>query len=97
MQQVKIFFIQLLPFSPQKVSQKDIKENVKIITNTQNVSLYLLIFFSPIASHIGQDDHIDTSQENYLSYILMKHANYKSILAIKENHSDQMTLNIRKV
>ncbi len=59
--------------------------------------IYLLIFVSTIASHIGPHDHIDTSQENYLSNILMKHANHKNILAIKENHSDQMAFNFRKV
>ncbi len=33
--------------------------------------IYLLISFSTIASYIGPDDYIDTSQENYLSNILI--------------------------
>ncbi len=88
----------MLPFSPQNVKKTyHTKEDGKIITDTQNVCDIFANLFSAIAGHIGPDDHIDTSQENYLSNILMKHANHKSILAIKENHSDQMTLNIRKV
>ncbi len=59
--------------------------------------IYLVIFFSIITSHIDPDNHIDTSQENYLSNILMKHANHKSIFAIKENHSDQMAFYFWKV
>ncbi len=73
------------------------REDDKILTDTQNICDIFANLFSTIATHIDPDDNIDTSQEIYLSNILMKHSNHKIILEIKENYSDQTAFNFRKV
>ncbi len=97
----KTCFDRVAPFlSSKRKSRRHIilNEDGKIITDTQNVcDVFANLFSTIVAGHIGSDDHIDTSQENYLSNILMKHVNHKSILEIKEMHSDQMAFNFRKV
>ncbi len=63
-------------------SQRNIllKEDDQIITDTTELCEIFSTFFSSCANYIGQPDEIDLSELDFLTNIIDRHNNYKSIL-----------------
>jgi hypothetical protein len=74
-----------------------LKENDRIITEVPELCEIFADFFSTVANSIGRPDHIDMSQPDFLSSIIEKHKNHKSVLAIKDRHESNATFDFKPV
>ncbi len=80
-------------------SQRNIilKEDDRIITDTTELCEIFSTFFFSYANYIGQPDKINMSELDFLTNIIDRHNNHKSILAIKKHHKDIQAFEFKPV